>query len=125
MLKVSYYVFKIRKQLPNYVQCSLNNSILEIKSIQFMDIQLVPYMWGVILFAILWMPEFLLSCQQMIISGAVAHWFYREKFKNEQSHVSYSVCKLFKYHLGSVAKGSFLITLFRIPRLILTYLYNK
>ena len=32
---------------------------------------------------------------------------------------------LVSYHLGSVACGSFLITLFKLPRLILTYLYAK
>lgn len=45
--------------------------------------------------------------------------------QNSQSPVLYSIGKLIKYHLGSVAKGSFLITLFKIPRLILTFLHAK
>lgn len=42
---------------------------------------------------------------------------------------TYPVCSsignLACYHLGSVACGSFLITIFKLPRLILTYLYTK
>ena len=36
-----------------------------------------------------------------------------------------SVGKLVCYHLGSVAKGSFIITIFKLPRLILTYIDRK
>jgi len=36
-----------------------------------------------------------------------------------------SMGKLVCYHLGSVAKGSFLITIFKLPRLVLTYIDRK
>jgi hypothetical protein len=36
-----------------------------------------------------------------------------------------SMGKLICYHLGSVAKGSFLITIFKLPRLVLTYIERK
>uniref|UniRef100_S4P7Y0 Choline transporter-like protein n=1 Tax=Pararge aegeria TaxID=116150 RepID=S4P7Y0_9NEOP len=60
----------------------------------------------------------------MTIAGAVSHWYFRGPNANP-SPVLYSIGKLLKYHLGSVAKGSFLITLFKVPRLILTYLHAK
>lgn len=41
------------------------------------------------------------------------------------SPVCSAMGNLVSYHLGSVACGSFLITLFKLPRLILTYLYAK
>lgn len=62
------------------------------------------------------------ACQQLALAGAVAFWYFR---KPTDSPVLTAICKLLKYHLGSAAKGSILITLFKVPRLILTYLYAK
>ena len=36
-----------------------------------------------------------------------------------------STWRAFRYHLGTVAKGSFIITLVKVPRLILMYLHNQ
>lgn len=62
------------------------------------------------------------ACQQLVLAAAVAFWYFR---KPTDSPVGTALCKLVKYHLGSAAKGSILILLFKIPRLILTYLYAK
>ncbi|KPJ11312.1 CTL-like protein 1 [Papilio machaon] len=84
----------------------------------------VKSMWWMSLVCLVWGSEFILGCQQMTIAGAVSHWYLRGP-NAHPSPVLYSIGKLLKYHLGSVAKGSFLITLFKIPRLILTYLHAK
>ncbi|XP_060801052.1 choline transporter-like 1 isoform X2 [Amyelois transitella] len=99
---------------------SLKNFTLE--NIEF-DPLWVKSMWWMCLICLVWGSEFILGCQQMTIAGAVSHWYFRGP--NAHSPVLYSIGKLLKYHLGSVAKGSFLITLFKIPRLILTYLHAK
>ncbi|KAL0840483.1 hypothetical protein ABMA28_015727 [Loxostege sticticalis] len=91
-------------------------------SVEF-DPMWVKSMWWICLICLIWGSEFILGCQQMTIAGAVSHWYFRGP--NAHSPVLYSIGKLVKYHLGSVAKGSFLITLFKIPRLILTYLHAK
>lgn len=72
--------------------------------------------------ALIWTCEFIFACQQLVLAGSVAYWYFR---KPTDSPVCDSMTKLVKYHLGSAAKGSFLITLFKIPRIILTYLYAK
>jgi solute carrier family 44 protein 1 (choline transporter-like protein) len=72
--------------------------------------------------ALIWTCEFFFACQQLVMAGSVAYWYFR---KPTDSPVCDSMSKLVKYHLGSAAKGSFLITLFKIPRIILTYLYAK
>lgn len=64
----------------------------------------------------------LLACQQLALAGAVAFWYFR---KPTDSPVIMAIGKLLKYNLGSAAKGSILITIFKIPRLILTFLYAK
>jgi solute carrier family 44 (choline transporter-like protein), member 1 len=71
---------------------------------------------------LIWTCEFIFACQQLAIAGAVAYWYFK---KPTDTPVICAISKLVKYHLGSVAKGSFIITIFKIPRLILTYLYAK
>lgn len=72
--------------------------------------------------ALIWTSEFIFAASQLCLAGAVAAWYFK---KPTDSPVLDSMSKLVKYHLGSVAKGSFLITIFKIPRLILTYMYAK
>lgn len=61
----------------------------------------------------------------MVIAGAVSDWYFTRDRKNLEWPLARSVRRLLLYHLGSVALGSFLITLFKLPRLILTYLEKK
>ncbi|XP_075236219.1 choline transporter-like protein 1 [Lycorma delicatula] len=91
----------------------------------YADATWVRYMWWVYLISLVWTSEFTLSCQQMVISGAVAHWYFRGWKKTIKSPVFTSFRHLLCYHLGSAALGSLLITIFKLPRLILTYTYYK
>ncbi|XP_038210134.1 choline transporter-like 1 isoform X2 [Zerene cesonia] len=120
-------------QLPDHVdsaaiQAQKINSSASFKSYILDPIEFNPMwvrsMWWMCLICLVWGSEFILGCQQMTIAGAVSHWYFRGPH-SDSSPVLYSVGKLLKYHLGSVAKGSFLITLFKVPRLILTYLHAK
>lgn len=92
------------------------------KLIEYSDNVWLQRMIWLYLIGLIWTSEFIFACQQLAIAGAVAYWYFR---KPTDSPVIHSICKLIKYHLGSVAKGSFIITIFKIPRLILTYLYAK
>ncbi|XP_037933958.1 choline transporter-like 1 [Teleopsis dalmanni] len=79
-------------------------------------------MFWVYVVALIWTTEFIFACQQFALAAAVAFWYFK---KPTTTPTTYAIGKLVKYHLGTVAKGSFVITLFKIPRLILTYLYAK
>lgn len=72
--------------------------------------------------ALIWTTEFIFACQQFALAAAVAYWYFK---KPTTTPTLYAIGRLLKYHLGTVAKGSFVITIFKIPRLILTYLYAK
>lgn len=74
------------------------------------------------LLVLLWVIEFIIACQHMIIAGAVATWFFTRNKNNLSSPISTSVGYLFNYHLGSVALGSFIITVLQIIRAILNYI---
>ncbi|XP_034935697.1 CTL-like protein 1 isoform X2 [Chelonus insularis] len=105
----------------NQAKKNLTNSELPL---EYIDPVLIKYMWWVYVIALIWVSEFITACQCLVIAGSVAHWYFRGKDASV-SPVCSSMGKLVAYHLGSVACGSFLITLFKLPRLILTYLHQK
>ncbi|XP_068878794.1 choline transporter-like protein 3 isoform X1 [Aphelocoma coerulescens] len=74
---------------------------------------------------LIWTSEFILACQQMVIAGAVVTCYFNRNKNNPSPHpVLSSISVIFCYHLGTAVKGSFLITILRIPRILLLYLYN-
>ncbi|CAJ1052264.1 choline transporter-like protein 1 [Xyrichtys novacula] len=75
---------------------------------------------------LIWISEFILAFQQMTISGAVVtYYFTRDKSQMPALPILSSMGRTIRYHLGTVAKGSFIITLVKIPRLILTYIHSQ
>ncbi|KAF7670325.1 hypothetical protein LDENG_00271910 [Lucifuga dentata] len=75
---------------------------------------------------LIWISEFILAFQQMTIAGAVVtYYFTRNKSQMPALPILSSVVRTMRYHLGTLAKGSFIITLVKIPRLILTYIHSQ
>lgn len=92
--------------------------------VNFSQSSWVQYMWWYHIIALIWTSEFILGCQQMVIAGSVATWYFSRNRDKVKCPIGKATYRLFFYHLGSIALGSFLITLFKIPRLILTYLIS-
>ncbi|XP_033007458.1 choline transporter-like protein 3 [Lacerta agilis] len=85
----------------------------------------IRYMWWYHLVGLIWTSEFILACQQMTVAGAVVSYFFNRNKSKPPSHpVLSSISILFCYHLGTVVKGSFLITIVRVPRIILLSIYS-
>eukprot|EP00064_Thunnus_orientalis_P003766 superscaffoldBa00000321_g3777 len=75
---------------------------------------------------LIWISEFILAFQQMTIAGAVVtYYFTRNKSQMPATPILSAMARTFRYHLGTIAKGSFIITLVKIPRLILTYIHSQ
>lgn len=91
-------------------------------SVEYVNVRWLNSMTYYYLIALIWVTEFIFACSAMSIAGAVVFWYFK---KPVDSPVLAASSKLIQYHLGSVAKGSLLITIFKIPRLILMYLYTK
>lgn len=53
------------------------------------------------------------------------HFKNRDKRNLPFTPILASVNRLVRYHLGTVAKGSFIITLVKIPRMILMYIHSQ
>ncbi|XP_074486118.1 choline transporter-like protein 1 [Sebastes fasciatus] len=75
---------------------------------------------------LIWVSEFILAFQQMTIAGAVVtYYFTRNKSQLPALPILSAMARTIRYHLGTLAKGSFIITLVKIPRLILTYIHSQ
>ncbi|KAM4751113.1 choline transporter-like protein 1 [Anableps anableps] len=86
----------------------------------------LQYMVWYHLVGLIWISEFILAFQQMTIAGAVVtYYFTRRKSQMPATPVITSSLRTMRYHLGTLAKGSFIITLVKIPRLILTYIHSQ
>ncbi|CAG9855650.1 unnamed protein product [Phyllotreta striolata] len=72
-------------------------------------------------FAMLWMAQFAIGCQHMIIAGAVGIWYFKRNKSALGTPVLQSAENLIRYHMGSVALGSFLIALVQFARLLLKF----
>lgn len=70
------------------------------------------------LLALFWFSQFIIGCQHMIIAGAVATWFFTRNKSKVDSPICTSFKNLIRYHLGTVAFGSFIIALVQLIRAI-------
>ncbi|XP_045462805.1 choline transporter-like protein 1 [Harmonia axyridis] len=77
------------------------------------------------IFAMLWMAQFLIGCQHMVIAGAVSFWYFTRDKTKLNTPVCQSMCNLIRYHLGSVALGSLVIAIIQFIRIILKFIENR
>ncbi|XP_022408999.1 choline transporter-like protein 3 isoform X3 [Delphinapterus leucas] len=99
--------------------------VIEGGQVEYKPLSGIRYMWWYHLIGLIWTSEFILACQQMTIAGAVVTcYFNRNKNDPPDRPILSSLSILFCYHQGTVVKGSFLITVVRMPRAVLMYIYN-
>lgn len=84
----------------------------------------VRFAWCFQLLFLLWAAEFMLSCQQTVVAGAVASWYFCKDRATLRWPVGRSAARLCLYHLGSVALGSLLIPVCKLPRFVLSSLHH-
>ncbi|XP_055260052.1 choline transporter-like protein 3 isoform X3 [Moschus berezovskii] len=99
--------------------------VIEGGQVEYKPLLGIRYMWWYHLIGLIWTSEFILACQQMTVAGTVVTcYFNRNKSDPPDRPILSSLSILFCYHQGTVVKGSFLITVVRIPRAVLVYVYN-
>lgn len=77
------------------------------------------------LFGLLWLANFIIACQHVVIAGAVAGWYFARDKSSLGLPIVKSFWRLIRYHLGSVAFGSFIIALVQLIRIIMQYVERK
>uniref|UniRef100_A0A0M3K1D8 Choline transporter-like protein n=1 Tax=Anisakis simplex TaxID=6269 RepID=A0A0M3K1D8_ANISI len=102
---------------------SLNRSNGEIVDVVTFNVtDRIRYMGWYHFVGLIWISEFIFACHRMVVAGAVAMWYFK---RHTASPLCNSLANLIAYHLGSVALGSFVITLVKLPRYILMYIHTK
>ncbi|XP_006005756.1 choline transporter-like protein 3 [Latimeria chalumnae] len=102
-----------------------NAQVISGGQVEYKPLSGIRYMWWYHLVGLIWTGEFILACQQMTIAGAVViNYFNRDRNNPPRHAILSSISNLFSYHLGTVVKGSFIIALVRIPRVILLYIHD-
>lgn len=71
-----------------------------------------------------WWLSFLVALGESILAGAVAVWYFCREKSTLYSPLWSSLRTTFRYHLGSVAKGSLINLFLRYPRAILHFVRN-
>lgn len=77
------------------------------------------------LFGCLWTIQFFHACNQIVIAGTVAAWYFTRKRGLGISLYFRSFSNLVYYHLGTAAAGSLIIALIQLVRIIFEYMSRK
>nr|XP_025036002.1 choline transporter-like protein 3 [Pelodiscus sinensis] len=102
-----------------------NAQVISGGQVEYKILSGIRYMWWYHLIGLIWTSEFILACQQMTIAGVVVTCYFNRNKSSLPRHLILScISVLFCYHQGTVVKGSFLISVVRIPRIIFMSLYD-
>lgn len=73
-------------------------------------------------FTLLWNNAFLVALGQLIVAGACAQWFFTlAERRGKEPVIRQSLRTAFRYHLGSVAFGAFILALVQFIRYLTKY----
>eukprot|EP00042_Codosiga_hollandica_P057139 m.840181 g.840181 ORF g.840181 m.840181 type:complete len:641 (+) comp59508_c0_seq9:56-1978(+) len=82
-------------------------------------------MWWYYIFGLFWGGLFPIACQDLVLASCIATWYYTRNKAEIRSPITAGIWRLIRYHLGSVALGSFLIALVKFIRFVLLYIQAK
>mmetsp|Transcript_19037 Transcript_19037/g.31987 ORF Transcript_19037/g.31987 Transcript_19037/m.31987 type:complete len:792 (+) Transcript_19037:213-2588(+) len=85
------------------------------------------YMMLYHLFGLLWTNQFIVGFGLMVVAGAIANFYWTAGDTNlmPAAPVMGSMRRTARYHLGSIALGSFLVAVIQFIRLVLEYIDRK
>ncbi|XP_052687130.1 choline transporter-like protein 1 [Crassostrea angulata] len=77
------------------------------------------------IFGFLWISAFIVACQDFVIASAIATWYFKRDKSSMGCPIATAVWRIIRYHMGSIAFGSFIIAVVRLARLILAYIQSR
>jgi hypothetical protein len=77
------------------------------------------------LFGLFWNQAFIIATVEFIVAGAVCIWYFNQgpAAQDGPNPSITSITRYFRYHLGTVAFGSFLLAVIMFIRFWMEYLY--
>ncbi|XP_055842221.1 choline transporter-like 1 [Episyrphus balteatus] len=76
----------------------------------------------IFIIGMLWTTEFIFAFEEFCISAAIGFWYFTPSINHPSLN---AIGILFKYHLGTIANGSAVFALVKVPRLVYTSLFKK
>ena len=74
-------------------------------------------------FELLWNNAFIIAISQFVLASSVALWYFSQGLENgPRSTIRRSFYRAFRYHIGSLAFGSFLLAFIQLLQLILAFI---
>lgn len=123
LLTIAIYCYWIVASLFIYSSGEISD---DDSSTSFSDIDLdtkTRNMFWFHLFGILWINAFLIALEQFILASTVAIWYFSVgSDAGVQRPISRSVYRAFRYHLGSLAFGSFILAVVWAIKYMLIYI---
>lgn len=88
--------------------------------------QLAQYFKAINIVGFFWLVFFISAFAEMVLAGCFARWYWTLHKKDVPFFtLTGSIYRTFRFHLGTLAFGSLIITICRIIRLILEYIDQK
>jgi hypothetical protein len=90
------------------------------------EVKVIDFYWReryILLFVIavhVWWLTFVSTVSEYLVASVATFWFFSKDKAILKSPVATSITHLFSNHIGSIALGSILIPLFRLPRVIVS-----
>jgi hypothetical protein len=96
---------------------------------QVEEMDVINYLWLYHIFMGLWVNAFIQGVAMLTIAGSVSKWYFTPSKSMKKHQGCCPVCKSYcitcRFHLGTVAFGSFIIAVVQTVRLIVGYIQKK
>ncbi|XP_053395595.1 choline transporter-like protein 2 [Mercenaria mercenaria] len=95
------------------------------KTAQYKPDKLLTVLKWYYIFGIIWILQVILACHKMTIAGAVVRWYFTRDKKKLSFPVVRSMWNIIRFHFGSIALGSLIITFVMFIRMVLSFIENR
>ena len=100
----------------------MKKKCLVFQQIEYVDSKAIRRTFWIYIIGFLWTTEFIFAFEEFCIGAAVGFWYFTPSIKNPSLN---AIGVLFKCHFGTIAKGSAVISLIKLPRILLTLIFKR
>ena len=86
------------------------------------------YVWIYHLFGLFWVSAFIIGCAQFIIAATCGLWYFSQGASDDakgRATLRTGIKWIFRYHMGSIAFGAFIIAVMQMIKLLFEYMRRK
>ncbi|XP_055842220.1 choline transporter-like 1 [Episyrphus balteatus] len=95
------------------------------QQIEYVDYKMIRRSFWIYIIGFFWTTEFIFAFEEFCIGNAVALWYFSPSKTSIDKPSLQAIGLWFKYHLGTIAKGSVVISLVKFPKLVFTLVFKS